>query len=79
MTENEQIMHINCGYRFGKTIPPEFIKDFRHRFEKLKSGKDQLRWESFNEGFQVAIEERRIKREKQLKQIRELNGYGREL
>ena len=78
MTENEQITHINYGYHFGKSIPVEFIADFRKRFSELQKGKDKLRFEVMYEGFSLALEERRIKREKQLKNIREKNGHYRE-
>jgi len=78
MTENEQITHINCGYNLGKAIPAEFLSCFKGKLESLSQTKDKMRWEHFLDGYNLALRERSVRRDKVLKQIREKNGHYRE-
>lgn len=63
---------INKAYSFGQIIPAPFVQEIESKisnFCKNSSADKKAYWEAFQKGFSLAIQERRLEREKRLAQI----------
>lgn len=72
--EKQKASIVNKAFQFGLLVPTPFVKDIESKISSLhKTSKEEKKeyWDTFQSGFSLAIQERKLEREKRLAQIQD--------